>query len=195
MMGVLNCFKAMEIEEVNSDSVTYRTSIAFQIIGAIFLFFGVAILITLIFPGSIVSSMFGLSIVCLFAAMAFLLIGVAMITYQKTVSVDKVNRKIEITDSSILGFHKSNIHFSEISGIEISKDSETFLGDESSLFVVRVYVSKLNIHGIRQFSKVERLFETANEYEARDVADYFAKLQNVQVENSYSRKGRLIFIN
>ncbi len=194
-MGVLTCFKAMEIEECSANSVTYRTSIAFQIIGAIFLFFGAAILITLVFPGSIVSSMFGLSIICLFAAMAFVLIGFAMLTYHKTVSVDKTNKKIEITDSSILGFHKSNIHFSEISGLEISKDSETFLGDESSLFVVRIYVSKLNIHGIRQFSKVEKLFETANEIEARQVADYFAKLQNVNVENSYTRKSRLIFMN
>lgn len=195
-MGVMNCFKAMEIEYSNESSVTYRTSIVFQIIGAIFIFFGIAILITLIFPGSIVSSMFALSIFCLFAAMTFLLIGFAMVTYHKTVSVDKLNKKIEITDSSILGFHKSNIHFSEISGLEISKDSETFLGDESNLFVVRVYVSKLNIHGIRKFSKVERLFETANELEAREVADYFARLQNINVENSYNRRSnRLIFIN
>lgn len=194
-MGVLTCFKAMEIEECSSNSVTYRTSIAFQIIGAIFLFFGAAILVTLIFPGSIVSSMFGVSIICLFAAMTFVLIGFAMLTYHKTVSVDKGNKKIEITDSSILGYHKSNIHFSEISGLEISKDSETFLGDESSLYVVRIYISKLNIHGIRQFSKVEKLFETANEIEARQVADYLAKLQNVNVENSYTRKSRLIFMN
>ena len=194
-MCVLNCFKAMNVEYTDECLAIYRTSRVFSVLGGLFTFAGVAILLKLLFPGSCASSLFGLCIFCLFVAIGFILAGIILISFRKIVKVDKNNSKIEIIESSITGFSKSSIHFSDISGLEISKDSENVFGEASGLWIVRIYVSKIGKDGLRHFRKVEKIFATDCLEEARIVADYFAKKENVDYVSSYPRENKLVFVH
>lgn len=190
-MGLLNCLRAMEVVGMKSNSVTYRTSWAFQILGFIFIFFGGVILFGLLFPGCRMSSMIGMCMVCLFTGVIFMMLGFAMITFQKTVTVNNEAEKLEVVESSIFGYRRSCIHFSEISEIEISKECQTILGNASELFVIRVYVSKLDNQGIKHFSKVVKIFETDIEDEARKAAECFTRLKNIDIIYGYVGNKRL----
>lgn len=191
MMDFFYCFKAMEIENIDDKTVTYRTSSAFMFFGFLFVFFGVAILLNLLFPGCNIASMLGTCVFCLCTAMSFILVGLAMITYKREVNVNLEAKKVEITNSSILGYKRSCIHFSEISGLEISKDCQSILGNAGEIFVVRVYVSNFDYQGIRHFSKVVKIFETNSEKEAREVAEYFTRYQNIDIINSCASRRKI----
>lgn len=195
-MSVLNCFKAMNIEYADDSLAVYRTSRAFSVLGTLFTIAGVSILIKLLLPGSYASSLFGLCIFCLFVSMAFILAGIILISFHKIVRVDKKNSKIEIVDSCITGFCKSAIHFGDISGIEISKEAENFVGDSIGLWTVRLYVSSYGKDGLRHFRKVEKIFATDCYDEARNVADFFARIENVEIINSFPQESskKLLFV-
>ncbi|MBP5467736.1 MAG: hypothetical protein J6Z11_00660 [Candidatus Riflebacteria bacterium] len=194
-MCVLNCFKAMNVEYTDDNLAIYRTSRAFSILGSLFTLAGVVILIKLLIPGSCASSLFGLCIFCLFVALGFILAGILLISFHKIVKVDKNNSRIEISESSITGYCRNTIDFSDISGLEISKDSENLFGEASGLWIVRVYVSKIGKDGLRHFRKVEKIFATDRLDEARIVADYFARIENVDIVKSYPEDGNLVFVH
>lgn len=187
-MCVLNYLKAMDAKRCSDAVSIYRTNPAVSVLGGLFLLAGVGILLRLLFPGCSVSSLFALCVFCLFIAMTFILIGIVLLSYRRVVTIDKANSRIEVVDSSITGYHESAIHFEDISALEITKDSECILGEESGFWNVRVYVCKLSGDGERQLCKVEKLISTANFHEAREVADYFARFGNVEIVNSYVAK-------
>ncbi len=197
-MSVWNCFKAMNVDFADDSIAIYRTTRASSVIGTLFTLAGVSILIELLLPSSCAHSMFTLCVICLFVAVAFILAGIILISFCKIVRVDKKNSKIEIVESSITGFSKSAVHFSDISGLEISKDSENVnLFDEpAGLWVVRIYVSCYGKDGLRHFRKVEKIFSTDSFDEARNVADYFARIENVEIINSFPQgQKKLLLVN
>ena len=192
---MLNCFKAMNVEYTDDSLAIYRTSRASSALGTLFSLAGVIILIKLLIPGSCASSLFGLCIFCLFVAVTFILAGIILISFCKIVRVDKRNSKIEITESSITGYSKTSIDFNDISGLEISKDSENVFGESTGLWIVRIYVSNIGKDGIRHFRKVEKIFATDHLEEAHLVADYFARIENVDIVNSYAKNNNLVFVH
>ena len=200
-MSVWNCFKAMNVEFADDSLAIYRTSRASSVLGSMFTLAGVSILIKLLLPGSCASSMFGLCIFCLFVALSFILAGIVLISFRKIVKVDKANSKIEIVESSITGFSKSAVHFSDISGLEISRDtsdSSSVLDEATGLWIVRIYVSCYGKDGLRHFRKVEKIFSTDSVDEARSVADYFARIENVEIiDSSFSTQNqkKLLLVN
>ena len=196
-MSVWNCFKAMNVEFADDSLAIYRTSRASSVLGTMFTLAGVSILIKLLLPGSCASSMFCLCIFCLFVAITFILAGIVLISFRKIVKVDKRNSKIEIVESSITGFSKSAVHFSDISGLEISKDSANVFDEPTGLWVVRIYVSCYGKDGLRHFRKVEKIFSTDCFDEARNVADFFARIENVEIINSSfpQEHKKLLFVN
>lgn len=196
-MSVWNCFKAMNVELADDSLAIYRTSRASSVLGTMFTLAGISILIKLLLAGSCTSSMFELCIFCLFVALAFILAGIVLISFRKIVRVDKANSKIEIVESSITGFSKSAIHFSDISGLEISRDSSGVWDETTSLWVVRIYVSCYGKDGLRHFRKVEKIFSTDSISEARNVADYFARIENVEIIDSSFQENqkKLLLVN
>ena len=195
-MSVLNCFKAMNVEYADDNLAIYRTSRASSVLGTLFTLAGVSILIKMLLPGSCASSLFELCVFCLFVALAFILAGIVLISFRKIVKVDKKNSKIEIVESSITGFSKSALHFSDISGLEISRDSADLFDNSTSLWVVRIYVSCYGKDGLRHFRKVEKIFSTDSIDEARNVADYFARIENVEIINSFPQnQKKLLLVN
>lgn len=180
-MCFLNCCKAMNVEFSDDSLAIYRTSRAFSVLGVLFTLAGVGILIRLAMPSSCLQSLFGLCIFSLFVAICFIVAGIILISFHKIVKVDKRNSKIEIIDSNITGYYKSAIHFGDISGLEISSDSDKVLGKSSDLWEVRIYISKIGKDGLRHFRKVEKIFSTDCYHEARYVADFFAKIENVDI--------------
>ena len=194
-MCVLNCFKAMNVEYTDDSLAIYRTTRAFSILGTLFTLAGVIILIKLLLPGSCAQSLFGLCIFCLFVAVGFILAGIILISFHKIVRVDKRDSRIEITESSITGYSKTYIDFRDISGLEISKDSENMFGESTGLWIVRVYVSNIVKDGLRHFRKVEKIFATDHLEEARIVADYFARIENVDIVDSYPENNKLVFVH
>lgn len=187
-MCVLNFLKAMDAKHCDDATVIYRTTPTVSVLGGLFLLAGVGIIARLFFPGCSVSSLFTFCMFCLFIAMFFILIGLVLLSYRRVVTIDKVNYKIEVVDSNITGCHESAIHFEDISALEIAMDSECIFGEESGLWMVRVYVCKLSCDGDRRLCKVEKLITTADFHEVREVADYFARLGNVEIVNSYVAK-------
>ena len=197
-MSVWNCFKAMNVEFADDSVAIYRTSRASSVLGGLFTLAGVSILIKLLLPGSCASSMFELCIFCLFVALFFIIAGIILFSFRKIVKEDKANSKIEIVESSITGFSKSAIHFSDISGLEISKDPSDLLDDATGLWIVRIYVSCYGKDGLRHFRKVEKIFSTDSVVEARNVAEFFARIENVEIiDSSFTQQNqkKLLLVN
>lgn len=182
-LNCLSCFKAMSVEYTDEYLSIYRTSRVSTVLGGLFALAGVGILIHMLLQGKCASSMFALCILGLFVALGFILAGIVLISHHKIVKVYKNNSKIEVIDSSITGYSRSSIHFSDISGVEVSEDSDMVLGEPSGLWVVRLYLSKIGKNGLRQFIKSEKIFATDRKDEALVVRDYFAHIENVVIVN------------
>ena len=194
-MSVFNCFRAMNVEHVDDSVAIYRTTLASSVLGLLFIFAGLGILIRLLLPGSYLNSMFGVCVFCLFVAITFIVIGLVLFTYKKRVVIDKANRKFEMLDASVLGFRKTAFGFDEISGIEISEDSECAVYEESGLWLVRIYISKLEPDGYRRFSRVERILATAQLHEAKEFSENIARICNVEIVYSYAEQKALRFVH
>ena len=72
----------------------------------------------------------------------------------------------------------------EVSSSKDSSDSSSVIEEATGLWVVRIYVSCYGKDGLRHFRKVEKIFSTDSISEARNVADYFARIENVEIIDS-----------
>ena len=185
-MGVLSSFKVMKVEDFDQDVITFRTSRACSVLGALFLVAGVGIICQLL-AGKLFFTLFAFCLFCLFVSAAFLLAGLVLLTYRKSVSLDKMQQKIELLESSILGVRTTAYHFDELMNIELTRDSECLGAKHASLWLVKAYISHANGFA------TEKLFASASPSEAKFAAETISCACRKELVISCLSNERLIF--
>lgn len=185
-MGVLSSFKVMKVEDLDQDIITFRTSRACSVLGVLFLIAGAGIIFQLL-AGKLFFTLFAFCLFCLVVSAAFLLAGLILLTYRKSVSLDKMQQKIELEESSILGVRITAFHFEEVMNIELTRDSECLGTKNASLWLVKAYVC--HPHGF----SVEKLFASVSPSEAKYVAETISCACQKELVISCMTNERLIF--
>jgi hypothetical protein len=165
-MGAFSAFKVMKFEDFGQDVAIFRTSRVCRVLGGLFIFAGLGIVFKLL-VGKLFFSMFSFCLFSLAVAGAFLLAGLVLFTYRKTVIMNSSEQKVLLEESSILGIRSTAFHFDEIMSVELTRDSECFLSNTGTLWVVKVYLQH------DDFS-VEKVFATINPAEAKHAAQTIA---------------------
>jgi hypothetical protein len=176
----------MNIQGIDQDVVTFRTTRACSVLGVLFLFAGAAIIYQLL-AGKLFFSLFAFCVFCLLVASGFILAGLILVTYRKSASLDKMQQKIVLEESSILGVRITAFHFDEVMNVELTRDSECFCSNHASLWIVKTYVS----HG-GGFS-VEKVFASVSPAEAKYVAETVSIACRKELVISCMTNERLIF--
>lgn len=185
-MGLLSSFKVMNVHDFDDDIITFRTSRACSVLGVLFIIAGGGILYQLL-AGKLFFTLFAFCLFCLVVAAGFLLAGLVLITYRKSVSLDKMQKKIELEESSILGVRITAFHFDEVMNVELTRDSECLCSKNASLWLVKVYVRHNN-----GFS-VEKLFASVSPAEAKYAAESISMACRKELVISCMTNERLIF--
>ncbi len=185
-MGLLSSFKVMNVQGLDQDIITFRTTRACSVLGLLFLFAGSAIIYQLM-AGRLFFSLFTFCIFGLLVAFAFILSGLILFTYRKSASLDKMQQKIILDESSLLGVRITAFHFNEVMNVELTRDSECFCSSHASLWIVKAYVS----HG-GGFS-VEKVFASVSPSEAKYVAETISLACRKELVISCMTNERLIF--
>lgn len=185
-MGLLSSFKVMKIEDSDKDVITLRTSRACVFLGLLFGFAGGAIMCQLLI-GNLFPVLFRFCLFALFVAAGFLLAGLILITYRKSVVLNKLQQKILLEESSILGLRKTAFHFEDILKLELTRDSECICAKSASLWLVKAYVRHYD-----NFS-VEKVFSSVSPVDAKFVAESLAFATNKELIISCQPTERLIF--
>ncbi len=185
-MGLLSSFKVMNVHDFDDEIITFRTSRACSVLGVLFIIAGAGILYQLL-AGKLFFTLFTFCLFCLVVAAGFLLAGLVLITYRKSVSLDKMQKKIELEESSILGVRITAFHFDEVMNVELTRDSECLCSKNASLWVVKVYVRHNN-----GFS-VEKLFASVSPAEAKYAAESISMACRKELVISCMTNERLIF--
>ena len=185
-MGLLSSFKVMNVCDLDQDIVTFRTSRACSVLGIGFIIAGSSILYKLL-AGKLFFTLFAFCLFCLMVAGAFLLAGLILVTYRKSVSLDRMQKKIELEEASLLGVRLTAYHFDDITNVELTRDSECFCAKSASLWVVKVYVRQS--HGFA----VEKIFASINPAEAKYVAESISLACRRELVISCMTNERLIF--
>lgn len=165
-MGALSAFKVMKFEDLGQDVAIFRTSRVCRVLGSLFILAGLGIVFQ-IFLGKLFFSMFSFCLFCLAVSGAFLLAGLVLFTYRKTVIMNSSEQKVLLEESSILGIRSTAFHFDEIMSVELTRDSECFLSNHGNLWVVKVYLHH------EEFA-IEKIFTTINPTEAKHAAQTLA---------------------
>lgn len=185
-MGLLSSFKVMSVQGIDQDIVTFRTSRACSVLGILFMLAGAGI-IYLLLAGRLFFTLFTFCLFCLFVSAAFLLAGLILMTYRKSVSLDRMQKKIELEESSILGVRLTAFHFDEVMNIELTRDSECICAKHASLWLVKAYIRHCS-----GFS-VEKLFASVSPSEAKYVAETISISCHKELIISCMTNERLIF--
>jgi len=184
-MGFLSSFKVMKIEGHDSDTVSFRTSRACVLLGALFIFAGIGIIIQLL-RGKLFFSLFWFCLFCLAVSAGFILAGLVLITYRKYVGITRSQRKIALMESSILGVRSSAYHFDELMNVELTRDSECFLTNTANLWVVKLFFND------GDGFVVERVFSSICAREAKYAAEIIAIATGKELVVSCMPEERLI---
>jgi len=185
-MGLLSSFKVMSVQGIDQDLVTFRTSRACSVLGILFMLAGAGI-IYLLLAGRLFFTLFTFCLFCLFVSAAFMLAGLILMTYRKSVSLDRMQKKIELEESSILGVRLTAFHFDEVMNIELTRDSECICAKHASLWLVKAYIRHCS-----GFS-VEKLFASVSPSEAKYVAETISISCHKELIISCMTNERLIF--
>lgn len=184
-MGALSAFKVMKFEDFGQDVVVFRTSRVCRVLGSLFGFAGLGIVFQLL-AGRAFLSMFSFCLFSLAVAGFFLLAGLVLITYKKTVTMDLGQHRVSLEETSIIGIRTAAFHFDEIMSVELTRDSECLFSNNASLWVVKVYLHH------EDFS-VEKIFATINPAEAKQAAETLAYAACKELVISCQPEERLIF--
>lgn len=185
-MGLLSSFKVMQVQNCDHEVITFSTSRACGVLGVMFVFAGLAIISQLLL-GNLFSELFVFCLFCLFVSAAFILAGLVLATYRRTVKVDKGLRKIDLSESSILGVRTTAFHFEDLLSVELTRDSECLFSKSASLWVVKAYISHYdNI-------AVEKVFSSICPNDAKYAAETIAYAANKELVISCMPEERLVF--
>ncbi|KAF1080721.1 MAG: hypothetical protein GQF41_3131 [Candidatus Rifleibacterium amylolyticum] len=184
-MGFLSSFKVMKVEDNGGDVVTFRTSRACVLLGALFIFAGIGI-ITQLLRGKLFFSLFEFCICCLAVSAGFILAGLVLVTYRKRVDIYRSQFKIALLESSILGVRSTACHFDEVLNVELARSSECIFTNTASLWVVKVFVRDGDGFA------VERVFSSICAREAKLAAESIAFAAGKELVFSCMPEERLI---
>ncbi len=184
-MGFLGSLRAMKLHDCNQQVITFRTSKVCNILGFLFLVAGIAIVAQMLF-GKHFYELFTICVLGLIAAAAFILIGLVLFTFNRTVRVDKRYSKVILEESSILGGRRAAFHFQDIVNVELSKDSECFLDKTASLWIVKLYLC----HFDDLF--VEKVFASLSPTDAKHAAETIAYASGKDLVISCLQQERLV---
>ncbi len=184
-MGFLSSFKVMKVEDNGGDVITFRTSRACVLLGAMFIVAGIGI-ITQLLRGKLFFSLFEFCICCLAVSAAFILAGLVLVTYRKRVDIFRSQFKIALLESSILGVRSTACHFDEVLNVELTRNSECFFSNSASLWVVKVFVRDGDSFA------VEKVFSSICAREAKSAAETIAFVSGKELIFSCMPEERLI---
>jgi hypothetical protein len=175
----------MTVEGYGQNVTTFRTSRVCLVLGSLFILAGLGIAFQLLF-GKQFFSLFSFCIFGLIVSGLFIMAGLILVTYKKTVSIYHREQKVMLTESSILGMRTTAFHFNEIMNVELSKDCECFFSSHAKLWVVKVYLQH------EEFA-VEKVFTTISPSEAKNAAETIAFASGREMIISCLQEERLIF--
>jgi hypothetical protein len=175
----------MKVEDNGGDVITFRTSRACVLLGALFIFAGIGI-ITQLLRGKLFFSLFEFCMCCLAVSAAFILAGLVLVTYRKRVELVRSQRKISLLESSILGVRSTACHFDELLNVELTKSSECVFTNTPSLWVVKVFIRD------GESFLVEKVFSTICAREAKFAAETIAFTTGKELVFSCMPEERLI---
>ncbi|NLF95238.1 MAG: hypothetical protein GX569_00780 [Candidatus Riflebacteria bacterium] len=175
----------MKVEDNGGDVVTFRTSRACVLLGALFIFAGIGI-ITQLLRGKLFFSLFEFCICCLAVSAGFILAGLVLVTYRKRVDIYRSQFKIALLESSILGVRSTACHFDEVLNVELARSSECIFTNTASLWVVKVFVRDGDGFA------VERVFSSICAREAKLAAESIAFVAGKELVFSCMPEERLI---
>lgn len=181
----MSTFKIMKVEDFGHEIITFRTSRVCSFLGALFILAGLGIVFQLM-VGKLFFTLFSFCIFCLVVAGAFIMAGLVLVTYRKTVTMNSFEEKVELLESSILGVRTTAFHFNEIMNIELTRDSECIFSNHAKLWVVKAYLHHEDF-------VVEKIFATVNPTEAKYAAETLASAANKELIISCLQEERLIF--
>ncbi|GAB4269672.1 MAG: hypothetical protein Kow0029_05830 [Candidatus Rifleibacteriota bacterium] len=184
-MGALSTFKVMKVEDYGNDVVTFRTSRVCTLLGALFIFAGLGIVFQLL-VGKLFFTLFSFCLFCLFVSGGFLLAGLILVTYNKTVKMNVAEQKVVLLESSLLGARSTAFHFNELMSVELTRESECIFSNHGKLWVVKAYLHHEDF-------AVERIFATINPVEAKQAAETLAHAAGKELIISCQQEERLIF--
>jgi hypothetical protein len=174
----------MKVEDYGLDITTFRTSRVCSVLGSLFFLAGIGILFQLL-AGKYFYSLPSFCVFCLVISGLFFLAGLVLITYKKTVRIHKIERKVVLSESSILGMRTTAFHFDEIMNIELTKDGDCILKNHATLWMVKVYLQ-------HEHFAVEKVFVTVNPSEAKQAAESLAFIAGKELVISCRQEERLI---
>jgi hypothetical protein len=166
-MGFLSSFKVMKVEDDGRDILTFRTSRACVLLGALFILAGGGIIAQLL-GGRLFFSLFKFCMVSLAISAAFILAGLILITYRKRVDLIRSQNKIRMVESSILGVRTNACHYDELLSVELTRAAECFLASSPHLWVVKVFIKDGDDF------LVEKVFSSISAREAKFAAETIA---------------------
>ncbi len=184
-MGFLSSFKVMKVEDDGCDVITFRTSRACVLLGALFIFAGIGIIAQLLL-GKLFFSLFEFCMCCLAVSAAFILAGLVLVTYRKRVDLTRSQSRISLVESSILGVRATACHFDELLNVELTRNSECLFTNTANLWVVKVF-----IRDGESFS-VEKVFSSICAREAKFAAEAIAFATGKELVFSCMPEERLI---
>lgn len=185
-MGLLSSFKVMKVQDFDHEIITFSTSRVCRVLGAMFIFAGLAIILQLLL-GHLFFTLFAFCIFCLLVSGAFILAGLVLITYRRSVKIDKGQQRIELSESSMLGVRNTAFHFEDLLSVELTRDSECLLSKTASLWLVKAYVRHCD--GI----SVERVFATICPTDAKFAAETISFAARKELVISCMPEERLVF--
>ncbi len=183
-MGALSVFKAMKFEDFSQDVAVFRTSRVCRVLGGLFLFAGLSIIFKILF-GKIMLNFYFCTF-SLIVAGIFLMAGLVLVTYRKTVTMNSFEKKVMMEETSILGIRSTAFHFDEIMSVEVARDSECFLSNHATMWVVKAYLQHDDF-------TVEKIFATISPTEAKSAAQALAFAAGKDLVISCRPEERLIF--
>lgn len=164
-MSLINALKIMKVQDREQDLITFRTSRAERVLGAIFILAGVGMCCFMALS-KFFDAMRNFCFFSLVVSVVFVLVGLVLSTNKKCVIIDKVLRKIELEEYCQLCYRVATIHFDEILKFELTKSSERFCTSSMGVWVIKAYIKR---SGATTFT-VENVFYSVSLQEAQDVA-------------------------
>ncbi len=151
-MELLSFIKGMKVEDCGPEELVFRTSKAPGAFGMMLMVTGFGLGMKAVSCGLFLSP---LGIVCccsFFLSLFAVSCGLILISYRKTVHIDRTRSCIKYEESSILGTRKATYNFNSVLHMEICPIAECFISKRACMWNIKIYFRRL------QGFTVERLF-------------------------------------
>lgn len=176
----------MKLENESENVDLLRTSRVTTLLGVLFIISGLGMLLR-VFLSNHFKTMPSICFFVAAVAILFIVAGTLLANYRKVVRINREECRIDILESSFLGFKTSAIHFNEVTNVELSRESTGMITSKTNPWIVKIYVS------INNELSVEKVFTSANVYDAHNAAESIAFSTERELFISCDKQEKLIF--